>query len=150
MIEQTYGITKEEQKKAKAALQNAKNLGLIDRADFEALEERRKKKNEEIAHRLKQGEVVYGLVSYSPCAYLQYELTRFKLDFVEKIEKIRENYVYQSISEQEKRDFYRENLDLFTRYAGDLFSYEEVEIIIEKRLREAEYEALINQLLCKL
>ena len=37
--------------------------------------------------------------------------------------------------------------DLFTRYWGDSFPYEDVEQIIEKRLREEAYDALVQDLL---
>lgn len=38
-------------------------------------------------------------------------------------------------------------MDLFGRYFGDLFTYEEVEQIIEKRLREDAYDKLIEDVL---
>ncbi|MEI3339912.1 MAG: hypothetical protein V8R80_08210 [Eubacterium sp.] len=46
------------------------------------------------------------------------------------------------MTEEEKRTFYEENGDLFTRYFGDSFSYEEVRMIIEKRLKEMEMRDL--------
>ena len=51
--------------------------------------------------------------------------------------------------EQEKRDFYEQNRDLFGRYHGDYFTYEEVSQIIEKRLREDAYDKLIRDILCE-
>ena len=149
-MNQFYAMNAQEFKEAQAALQVAKMLGLIEHADFEALEQRRETKNKEIQIKLKQGEIVYGLTYYSAPAYLQYELTRFRLDFVVGAAPIRNHYRYRAITEKEKRSFYLENPDLFTRYHGDSFSYEEVEMIIEKRLREAEYNELIQNLLCQL
>ena len=52
-------------------------------------------------------------------------------------------------TEQEKRDFYEQNRDLFGRYHGDYFTYEEVSQIIEKRLREDAYDKLICDILCE-
>lgn len=52
--------------------------------------------------------------------------------------------LYREFTEEEKQAFYQENRDLFTRYSGDSFSYEEVSMIIEKRLREQEYEGLVR------
>lgn len=43
-------------------------------------------------------------------------------------------------TEDEKRAFYENNQDLFTRYHGDLFPYEEVDLIIEKWLKMQEYQ----------
>lgn len=145
-----YCLEKEEFRESQAALLFAKKLGLIDDADFLALERRRVAKNAENQEKMKRGEPVYGLITYSAPVYLQYELTRFKLDFTEETDNIKKNYEYRSISEKEKRDFYHENMDLFTRYFGDTFSYEEVELIIEKRIREEEYEKNVKDILCQL
>ena len=53
-------------------------------------------------------------------------------------------------TEEEKRAFYENNQDLFGRYHGDLFDYEDVRQIIEKRLREDAYDKLIQDILCQL
>ncbi len=143
-------IEKEALRKNQAALLFAKKVGLIEDASFMALEHRRIARNAENKEKIRQGEPVYGLISYSAPAYLQYELTRFKLDFTEEIDEIKKNYEYHNISEDEKRNYYNKNIDLFTRYFGDTFSYEEVDLIIEKRIREAEYEKNIKDLLCQL
>lgn len=45
------------------------------------------------------------------------------------------------------RAWYDANPDLFTRYAGDSFPYEEVKQIIEKRMREEVYDSLVQDLL---
>lgn len=145
-----YCLDKEEFRESQAALLFAKQIGLIDDADFLALEERRTAKNIENHEKLGKGEPVYGLITYSAPIYLQYELTRFKLDFTEETDNIKKNYEYRNISTEEKREFYHENMDLFTRYFGDAFTYEEVELIIEKRIREAEYEKNVKDILCKL
>lgn len=106
------------------------------------MEKRRSKKNEEKS--------LYGVRFYSPPMYLQYELTRFKLDFVQPSERIKKLGVCPSFTEEEKRAFYENNQDLFGRYHGDLFDYEDVRQIIEKRLREDAYDKLIQDILCQL
>ena len=138
-------LNETELKEAKGVLLLAERLGFIEEAGLDALEERRKRKNIEIQDKLKKGETVYGLVSYNGPSYLQYELTRFRLDFVSGKAS---GYVYREITEKEKEDFYRENQDLFVRYLGDVFPYEDVKDIIEKRIREEEYHGLIKDLLC--
>lgn len=165
-----YGFSsEEEQEQVLARLQAAAWMGVISSPDLEAVEERRKQKNEEIEKRLAKGETVYGLTHYTPAMYLQYELTRFKLDytvhakaFLEQYSKNRSHapcfygkdgtrpaqYSYREITEEEKKTFYEENRDLFTRYFGDSFAYDEVSMIIEKRLREKEYESIVQDLLC--
>lgn len=143
-------IEKEASRENQAALLFAKKIGLIEDASFFALEQRRIIRNAENIEKIRQGDPVYGLIIYSAPAYLQYELTRFKLDFTEETDKIKKNYEYRNISEEDKREFYRKNQDIFTRYHGDAFSYEEVELIIEKRIREAEYEKNVKDILCQL
>ena len=141
--------TESEVCEVQAKLQIATWMGVIDTPNLDAVEVRRKQKNDSINAKLAKGETVYGLTHYTPSMYLQYELTRFKLDFtVYKGEKIG-TYPYQEFPEEEKRAFYENNPDLFTRYFGDSFGYEEVSMIIEKRLKEKEYESIVQDLLCK-
>ena len=89
----------------------------------------------------------YGPRYFSAPAYLQYELTRLKLDFVQPGEAVQKTGLCPNFTEQEKKAFYDQNMDLFGRYFGDLFTYEEVEQIIEKRLREDAYDKLIEDVL---
>ena len=144
-----YCINEEEWKKAQAALRLAKRFGLIDDDSILALEKRRKEKNEENAKKKENGELFYGPCVYTPPMYLQYELTRFRLDFVQPSAKIKALGVCPTFSQNEKRAFYEANQDLFRRYHGDLFSYEDVEQIIEKRLREEAYDRFIQDILCQ-
>lgn len=81
--------------------------------------------------------------------YLQYELTRFRLEFALPSKKVRDSGYCPEITEAQKRTFYQENQDLLTRAQGDLFSYEEIEAVIEKRLREAAYDRLVQDILCQ-
>lgn len=141
MMNRKYCLDQKEWEEAQAALLLAKRFGLIEDAGLEALEKRRAEKNRESAR--------YGARYYSPAMYLQYELTRFKLDFVQPSEQIRRLGVCPDFSEEEKRAFFENNQDLFGRYHGDLFEYEEVRQIIEKRLREDAYDRLIQDLLCQ-
>ena len=141
MMNRKYCLDQKEWEEAQAALLLAKRFGLIEDAGLEALEKRRATKNKEKS--------LYGARYYSPAMYLQYELTRFKLDFVQPSEQIRRLGVCPDFSEEEKRAFYENNQDLFGRYDGDLFEYEEVRQIIEKRLREEAYDRLIQDLLCQ-
>lgn len=143
-----YGLTSQEEvNKVLARLQIAAWMNLIPTPDLEAVEERRKQKNADIQKALSEGRAVYGLTCYTPSMYLEYELTQFKLDYTVYKGKWVGSYPYRTITEEEKRAFYSENGDLFTRYHGDSFEYREVSMIIEKRLREQEYESIIRDLL---
>ena len=143
-----YRLTsKEEVSEVLARLQIAAWMNLIPTPDLEVVDERRRRKNAEAEKALSEGGIVYGPVYYTPSMYLQYELTQFKLDYtVFKGEQVG-RYPYREITEEKKRAFYDENRDLFTRYNGDGFGYREVSTIIEKRLREQEYENIIQDLL---
>ena len=88
MIEKRYCLTPEEWAYAKAELVLAEKLGLIENADIEALEKRCAEKNEENARLEMEKNVFYGPRRYSLPMYLQYELTRFRLDFVQPTENI--------------------------------------------------------------
>ena len=148
-MNQKYCLDRKEGEEAQAALLLAKRFGLIEDASIEALEKRRAKKNEENNRAEKAGKLFYGPRFYSPAMYLQYELTRFKLDFVQPSEHIKKLGVCPDFTEEEKRAFYENNQDLFGRYHGDLFDYEDVRQIIEKRLREDAYDKLIQDILCQ-
>ena len=107
------------------------------------------RKNEENRHKQEKGELFYGPYFYTPPMYLQYELTRFRLDFVQPSEKIKQLGVCPSFTREERLNFYENNHDLFGRYHGDYFPFEDVEQIIEKRLREEAYDKLIQNILCQ-
>lgn len=144
-----YCLDEKSRKEAQAALLLAKKHGLIEDSSFSALEKRRAKKNEENQQKEEAGGCFYGPRFFSSPAYLQYELTRFKLDFVQPSEQIRKLGVCPDFSREQKLEYYEQNPDLFKRYHGDLFSFEEVEQIIEKRLREEAYDKLIQNILCQ-
>ena len=147
MDERTYCLTPEQWRHAKACLTLAKRWGLIGDDSPEALERRRAAKNAKAERAEQDGKSVYGTRRFSAPAYLQYELTRFKLDFAQPTAAIRALPVCPVITEEQKQAYYRNNSDLFTRYWGDSFPYEDVEQIIEKRLREEAYDALVQDLL---
>lgn len=145
-----YCIGEAELKRAEACLAFAQQLGLIASSSLEDLEKRRNAENEKRAAAAEKGEVFYGLRHFSAPAYLQYELTRFRLDFAAETEQVKKAYKFAEITEKEMKAYYKANKDLFTRYNGDKFRYSEVKLIIKKKLREAEYDNEINNILCKL
>ena len=147
MDERTYCLTPEQWRHAKACLTLAKRWGLIGDDSPEALERRRAAKNAQAEKAEQDGKPVYGTRRFSAPAYLQYELTRFKLDFAEPCEKIRALGICPDFTDAQTRAWYDTNPDLFTRYAGDSFPYEEVKQIIEKRMREEVYDSLVQDLL---
>ena len=143
-------MNEKEQKQLRAELIFAKKLGLIEDDTLNGLEDRRQKENWKREQMLQKGEIVYGPEQLSLPAYVRYEQTRFRLDFVSECEKVKEHYTYQTIFEEEKQMFYEANRDLFTRYNGDSFTYEEVSGIVKKRMREIEYEKEIHNILRQL
>ena len=148
-MEQTCCLTPAEWRYAQGCLTLAKRLGLIEDDSPAALEKRRAAKNAAAAQEQADGGTVYGVRCFSAPAYLQYELTRFKLDFVEPCGRLRALGVCPDFTEAQTRVWYDANRDLFTRYFGDSFSYEESRQIIEKRMREEVYDNLVQDILCE-
>lgn len=147
----TFCFYEEAQKKyALACLAFAERLGLIDDSSLDAVALRCEAENAKRKEMLEKGETVFGLKQFSLPVYLDYELTSFRLDFVSEKEEIKNIYPYKPISKKEKKAFYKNNRDLFTRYGGDKFRFKEVAMIIEKKIREEEYENEIRNLLCQL
>ena len=136
-------LEKNERDYAMASLLFAQKLGLVDNCLLTDVEQRRRET-------LERGEILYGPVEYNPIAYLQQELTGFRLDYVSESEKITNRQVLRPISREETRQFYEEHADLFTRYQGDAFAYEDVELIIRKKIREKDYEDGIKDILRQL
>ena len=147
MMRQHYGIDDIHLRKAQAAFLFAKKIGLLEDPSLDALEERRQQHNAKLQKMEVEGAMFYGPRYFSAAAYLQYELTRLKLDFIAPCEAVRRSGLCPSFTDEERRAFYKANLDLFGRYHGDYFSYDEVAQIIEKRLREQAYEQMIEELL---
>ena len=90
-------------RKAQGAFLLAHRMGLIEDPSMEGLKARRKKHNEELRRMEQEGQRFYGPHYFSAPAYLQYELTRLKLDFVQPCEKVREGGFCPDFTEQEKR-----------------------------------------------
>ena len=147
MMRQHYGIDDMHLRKAQAAFLLEKKIGLLEDPSLEGLELRRQKHNAKLRKMEEEGTIFYGPRYFSAAAYLQYELTRLKLDFIAPCEAVRRSGLCPSFTDEERRAFYEANLDLFGRYHGDHFSYEEVAQIIEKRMREEAYEKIIENIL---
>lgn len=143
-------LEKNERDYAMASLLFAQKLGLVDNCLLTDVEQRRQEENRKRRETLERGEILYGPVEYNPIAYLLQELTGFRLDYVSESEKITNRQVFRPISREETRQFYEEHADLFTRYQGDAFAYEDVELIIRKKIREKDYEDGIKDILRQL
>lgn len=137
-----------EEKYAKACLVFAEQLGLIDDSSLDAVVSRCENENAKRKIALDNGEIVYGLKQFTPTAYLDWELTRFKLDFVSEQKGIK--YSYKPIEKPQLKEYYKLNKDLFTRYNGDRFRFKESRDVVYKKIREEEYENEINNILRKL
>lgn len=148
-MQQNYCLKQEELRKAQGAFLLAQKMGILEDPSWEGLETRRQKHNERLQMMERENQKFYGPRFYSAQAYLQYELTRLKLDFVQPSENVRISGLCPVFTEKEKKIFYEQNMDLFGRYHGDFFTYEEVDQIIEKRLREEAYDRLVEDILCE-
>ena len=131
----------EEKKYALACLKFSKKLGLIDDDSLENEKRKLQKEN---------NETVYGLTHFSYPAYLDYELTRLKLDFVGECENVKKAHTSKEISRKQMKAYFKQNKDLFTRYNNDKFFFFEVKTVIYKKIREEQYDEEINNILRKL
>lgn len=137
-----------ERKYALACLAFAKRLGLIDNDSLDAVYKRCEAENALRKSKLSSNETVYGPTAFSPNEYLDYELTRFRLDFAGESDKVR--YDYKPIEKKDMKAYYKANKDLFTRYNRERFFFFEVKTVIYKKIREDEYENEVNSILCQL
>ena len=119
----TFLFENEEEKKyALACLAFSKSLNLIDDDSLEGVKKRCDAENEKRKAQLENGETVYGLTHFSYPAFLNFELTRLKLDFVGESEKVKKAYNFTEITRKQMKAYYKENKDLFTRYNNDRFA----------------------------
>lgn len=145
-----YFITDEQRQYALACLTFARKIGLIDDDSLEAIAHRCNAENEKRRQALENGEIVYGLKQFTLPVYLDYELTRFRLDFVAERDVIKANYTYSPIDKKQLKEYYKANKDLFTRYNGEKFRFKESRLVVYKKIREEQYDNEINAILCKL
>lgn len=139
-----------EKKYTLACLEFAKRLGFIDDESLDGVKKRCDAENKKRAVQIENGETVYGLTRFSYPAYLNYELTRLKLDFVGETQEVKKVYNYPEITRRDLKDYFKNNRDLFTRYNNDKFFFFEVKTVIYKKIREEQYDAEINNILRKL
>lgn len=145
-----YFITDEQRQYALACLTFARKIGLIDDDSLEAIAHRCNAENKKRKIALEKGEIVYGLTEFTLPVYLDYELTRFRLDFVAERDVIKANYTYSPIDKKQLKEYYKANKDLFTRYNGEKFRFKESRLVVYKKIREEQYDNEINAILCKL
>ena len=93
-------MNEKEQRHLRAELIFAKKLELIEDDTLNGVEDRRQKENHKREEMLQKGEIVYGAEHFFLPAYVRYEQTRFRLDFVSESEKVKKNYTYREISEE--------------------------------------------------
>lgn len=123
----------EEKKYALACLKFSKKLGLIDDDSLEAVIKRCDAENEKRKLQKENNETVYGLTHFSYPAYLDYELTRLKLDFVGECENVKKAYTYKEISRKQMKAYFKQNKDLFTRYIMINFSFLKLKPLFTRR-----------------
>lgn len=147
---QFYFTSKEQRQYAEACLIFAQKIGLIDDSSLEAVALRCEKENEKRREAFGNGEIVYGLKQFTLPVYLDYELTRFRLDFVAEKEEIKKNYTYLPIDKKQLKDYFKSNMEFFTRYNGEKFRFKESKLVVYKKIREEQYDDEIKGILREL
>lgn len=145
-----YFTTDKQRQYALACLIFAQKIGLIDDNSLEAVAHRCNMENEKRRQALENGEFVYGLKQFTLPVYLEYELTRFRLDFASEKDVIKNNYTYSPIEKKQLKEYFKKNRDLFTRYAGDKFKFKESKMVVYKKIREEQYDEEIDAILHQL
>lgn len=92
-------------KEGAGCLPLAHKMGLLDDPSMEGLEARRQNHNEKLKTMEQEKKLFYGPRYFSAPAYLQYELTRLKLDFVQPGEAVQKTGLCPNFTEQEKKAF---------------------------------------------
>lgn len=100
---------------------------------MEAVIKRCDAENEKRKLQKENNETVYGLTHFSYPAYLDYELTRLKLDFVGECENVKKAYTYKEISRKQMKAYFKQNKDLFTRYNNDKFFFLKLKPLFTRR-----------------
>ena len=88
-------------KYAQACLIFAKRLGLIEDDSLEAVKQRCQAENDKRAQMLKEDAVFYGLTNFSFREYLEWEISKIKLDFVSESEQVKKAYSFREIPKKE-------------------------------------------------
>lgn len=145
-----YFTTDEQRRYALACLTFAHKIGLIDDNSLEAVVHRCHAENEKRRQALENGEIVYGLKQFTLPVYLDFELTRFRLDFASEKDVIKNNYTYSPIERKQLKEYFKNNRDLFTRYHGEKFRFKESKMVVYKKIREEQYDEEINAILRQL
>lgn len=78
-------------------------------------------------------------------SFIYHELALFRMRYALEDRRIAEKHPFRAISDAELQFYYAANRDLFTRYNGDSFPFEEVRDVIRKRIREEDYEKLLHR-----
>lgn len=90
----------------------------------------------------------FGTRYYSNDAFLLHKFITFRLLYAEEAACVK--HTYRRIDEDELLSYYSDNSDLFTRYNGDSFPFDEIKEVIRKKIREEEYEHYVDEILHKL
>lgn len=121
------------EKRVKAELEVAFNLGFLDSPKFEDFLVLYEVERERRA--------AYGSSFNSFESFEITVLSTFRAFFSEGAAK----YDYKEIGDDDIERYFSSNQDLFTRYFGEPFTLDECRDVVIKRIREEEYEGLIRQ-----
>lgn len=117
----------------------AVEYGDIEDGSYQALEERWKNENKERSEKIANGQVVYGVKSYTFSMYQQYETSIFKETYCN--DKTREG---MDLTEDEIVEYYNSNEWIFDG-SEDNADLETARVAVVRELREVKYDNMIAQ-----
>ena len=123
------------QKRVEVTLAVAFRLGMLPSPSLAALLSSRPEEEGEYGARL------------SETGWLIHSLNMLRLRYANEDAGIKHSF--RPISRAQMEEWYKSNSDLFTRYEGDSFDFEEVTDVVRKRMREEEWEGLIDEMACQ-
>ena len=104
-MQQKYCIKQECLRKAQGAFLLAHKMGLLEDSSMQGLEARRQNHNEKLKMMEQEEKLFYGPRYFSAPAYLQYELTRLKLNFVQPSEAFEAQVCVRMSQSRRRKNF---------------------------------------------
>lgn len=130
----------EELKQVHGVYELAVEYGYIDSASYDEIMKRMEQENQSRSEAIKNGEVVYGLSSFSYNVYLEYEMDSFQKAYCGDLTN-----PGMEITEEESKAYYEENKDTMF-YMYDDFTIQYVRVPYDGYLTDEEKSEIYSQM----
>lgn len=131
----------EELKQVHAVYELAMEYGYIDSASYDEIYKRMEQENQRRSEAIENGEVVYGLSSFSYNVYLEYEMDSLQKAYCEDLTN-----PGMEVTEEESKAYYEENKDTMF-YMYDDFTIQYVRVPYDGYLTDEEKNEIYSQMM---